>query len=141
MYKKKKIILFLITIIYGLLFILELINYFKFKSTLFGVLYLIIDLLIIFLLIPVAYNYKRTYSKNRISKLIIIILLCAFNSYFLDKLLLSNMNYIDNSADYISSIYYIKTILKGILLFIMTFFTIIESNIISKIKVKVANKI
>ena len=56
--------------------------------------------LIIFLLVPCAYNYKKYYSPARISKLIIIILLGIFASFVLDKITIK----IDSSSEYINKI-------------------------------------
>ena len=114
MYKVKKSILYLLTLSFMILSLIELIKYFKVDTTLYGVIYLSINLIILFLLIPVTYNYKRNYSSARISKLILIIIIGIFNSYILSKIVLGNMNYIDDSIIYISSIKIVKNILKGI---------------------------
>ena len=71
MYKVKKSILYLLTLSFMILSLIELIKYFKVDTTLYGVIYLSINLIILFLLIPVTYNYKRNYSSSRISKLIL----------------------------------------------------------------------
>ncbi len=139
MYKVKKIILYVITLSFMILSLIELIKYFKVDTTLFGVIYLSINLIILFLLIPVTYNYKRNYSTARLSKLILIILIGIFNSYILNKIILSNMNYIDSSAIYISSIKIIKNIIKGILYGILGIFTFFEAKLNKKIPKMIKN--
>ena len=140
MYKVKKSILYLLTLSFMILSLIELIKYFKVDTTLYGVIYLSINLIILFLLIPVTYNYKRNYSSARISKLILIIIIGIFNSYILNKLVLGNMNYIDASILYISSIKVIKNILKGIVYGSLVIFTFLEAKLDKKIS-KMINKV
>ena len=140
MYKVKKSILYLLTLSFMILSLIELIKYFKVDTTLYGVIYLSINLIILFLLIPVTYNYKRNYSSARISKLILIIIIGIFNSYILNKIVLGNMNYIDASILYISSIKVIKNILKGIVYGSLVIFTFLEAKLDKKIS-KMINKV
>ena len=140
MYKVKKSILYLLTLSFMILSLIELIKYFKVDTTLYGVIYLSINLIILFLLIPVTYNYKRNYSSARISKLILIIIIGIFNSYILNKMVLGNMNYIDASILYISSIKVIKNILKGIVYVSLIIFTFLEAKLDKKIS-KIINKV
>ena len=140
MYKVKKFIVYLLTLSFMILSLIELIKYFKVDTTLYGVIYLSINLIILFLLIPVTYNYKRNYSSARISKLILIIIIGIFNSYILNKMVLGNMNYIDASILYISSIKVIKNILKGIVYGSLVIFTFLESKLDKKIS-KMINKV
>ena len=140
MYKVKKSILYLLTLSFMILSLIELIKYFKVDTTLYGVIYLSINLIILFLLIPVTYNYKRNYSSARISILILIIIIGIFNSYILSKIVLGNMNYIDDSILYISSIKVIKNILKGIVYGSLVIFTFLEAKLDKKIS-KMINKV
>ena len=140
MYKVKKPILYLLTLSFMILSLIELIKYFKVDTTLYGVIYLSINLIILFLLIPVTYNYKRNYSSARISKLILIIIIGIFNSYILSKIVLNNMNYTDDSLLYISSIKLIKNILKGIVYGSLVIFTFLEAKLDKKIS-KMINKV
>ena len=140
MYKVKKFIVYLLTLSFMILSLIELIKYFKVDTTLYGVIYLSINLIILFLLIPVTYNYKRNYSSARISKLILIIIIGIFNSYILSKIVLGNMNYIDDSILYISSIKVIKNILKGIVYGSLVIFTFLEAKLDKKIS-KIINKV
>ena len=140
MYKVKKTILYLLTLSFMILSLIELIKYFKVDTTLYGVIYLSINLIILFLLIPVTYNYKRNYSSARISKLILIIIIGIFNSYILNKMVLGNMNYIDASILYISSIKIVKNILKGIVYVSLIIFTFLEAKLDKKIS-KIINKV
>ena len=129
MFKIKKIIISICSFLFIIFSFIELIKYLKIDNTLYGVYYLIINLIIIFLLIPCAYNYKRYFSKARISKLIIIIVLGIFNSFLLEKIVLNSMNYIDDSNKYIKSIFIYKDILKAILYFILIVFTVFEFKV------------
>lgn len=134
MYKKKKLLLNIVNISFLILSLIELIKYFKFDNTLYGVIYLLINLIIIFLLLPVTFNYKRHYSSARISKIILIIIIGLFNSYILNYIVIGNMSYIDSSKDFIKSIFIIKNILKPILYFILVIFLFLETGINKKIK-------
>jgi hypothetical protein len=126
MYKYKKIALYILTFIFILLSFVEFIKYLKVDSNIFGLIYLIIDLVIIFLLVPCAYNYKKYYSTARISKLIIIIILGIFNSYLLNFIVLKSSSVIDSSKAYIDNIYLYRCIFKGILYFLLSVFTVFE---------------
>ncbi len=134
MYKKKKLLLNIVNISFLILSLIELIKYFKFDNTLYGVIYLLINLIIIFLLLPVTFNYKRHYSSARISKIILIIIIGLFNSYILNYIVIGNMSYIDSSKNFIKSIFIIKNILKPILYFLLMIFLFLETGINKKIK-------
>ncbi len=136
-YKYKKIFLLLFTLLYIILTIVELIKYLKSDSELFGLVYNIINIFIIFLLVPLLYNYKKNYSKARISKLILIIIIGLFNSYILKTIVINSMNYVDTSNLYIKNIYVIKNIIKIIMFILLMIFTYIESKT-SKIVLKKA---
>ena len=136
MFKIKKLYLYLFTFFYMLISLLELVSYLKIDNTLYGVYYLIINLVILFFFIPVVYNYKRTYSKARVSKIIIITILLIFNSFVLEHILLNTMNYMDSSKLYLENIFIYKNILKGILSFSLVVFLIYETNLNKTIKNK-----
>ena len=119
MFKYKKIVLSFSVIIYVLLTIVELIKYLICDNTLYGAYYLLVCLLIIFLMIPCAYNYKKYYSVARISKLILIVVLGILNSFVLEHIVLNSMNYMDSSNDYIKMIFIYKSVFKPIIYFII----------------------
>lgn len=129
-FKIKKKLLIIITLLYILLTMFELIKYLLIDRNIFGLIYLLISLFIIFLLVPTCYNYKKHYSKNRISKLIIIIILGLFSSFILEYIINNIINYIDYSNIYIKSILLIKNIIKPILYTILILFILIETNTI-----------
>ena len=129
MYKYKKIVLFICTFLFMLFSLIELIKYMVVDSNLYGLIYLIINLVIIFLLIPTAYNYKKYFSKIRISKLILIILLGIFNSFILQNIFLNNYDVIDSSKKYIESIFVIKNVLKLVIYILLTLITIFEFKV------------
>ena len=133
MYKYKKIFIVFTSIIYVLLTIIELIKYLKVDSNLYGVLYLVLSLIIIFFLVTVTYNYKRSYSATRTSKLIIIFVLGLFNSFLLNKILIASMSYFDSSSVMIDEIGFIKNIIKPIMYLLVAAFTFFE---IKKINLK-----
>lgn len=133
MYRFKKILIVIITIIYLLLSLIELSKYLFIGSNIYGVLYLIFTLFIIFLLIPVAYNYKRHYSKERLSKILIIDLVGLFTSFVLFKITNSIFPYVDSSALMVNNIFVIKNILKPILYFILFLLFVIDSKTFKKL--------
>jgi hypothetical protein len=139
MYKYKKISINFLTFAYIVLTIIELIKFLTASNNIYGVIYLCINLVIIFLLVPVCYNYKKYYSGVRLSKLIIIILLGIFSSYILGSIVLNNLNYIDGSKDYMKSIFVIKNILKGIIYGLLFIFTLLEFKL-DKLLIKNINK-
>lgn len=134
MYKKKKLLLNIVNILFLVFSLMELIKYFKIDNTFYGVIYLLINLVILFLLLPVTYNYKRHYSKARISKIILIIIIGLFNSFILNLIILNNMSYIDSSKEYMKSIFIFKNILKPILYGLLGLFLILETEINKRIK-------
>ena len=139
MYRYKKISINLITAAYIVLTLIELIKFLTASNNIYGVIYLCLNLVIVFLLVPVCYNYKKYYSTARLSKLIIIMLLGIFSSYILNVIVLKNMNYIDGSRDYIKSIFVIKNILKVIIYGLLLVFTLLEFKL-DKILMKNINK-
>ena len=126
MYKYKKIAINFINTIYILLSLLEVILYLFAKNNLFGLIYIIINIFIIFLLVPISYNYNKYFSSARLSKLIITFLLIIFTSFILQIIVLKNMGYIDASNLYIKKIFVIKNILKPIIDFIILIFILLE---------------
>lgn len=139
-YKYKKIFLFIFTIVFTILSFIELIKYLCFDSELFGLVYNTINVFILFLLIPVLYNYKRHYSPARMSKLILIIIIGIINSYAVYPLVMHLMSYIDTSYEYSKSIFVIKNIIKGTLFLLLIFFTYIESKTSKVVLKKPDNK-
>ena len=129
MFKYKRLLLLFATYTYILLFLIELIKFMLIKSNVYGVIYLIINLIIIFLLVPTAHNYKKYFSVARISKLIMIILLGIFNSYILEHIYLGNTMIMDSSKEYIKNIFIYKDIFKGIVYFILIFITVFEFKV------------
>ena len=125
-YKIKKTTITLLTLSFIILTIIEFVKYFCIDSNLFGLNYMIINFIIIFLMVPVAINYKKYYSPQRISKLIIILILMLINSYILGPIVLNSMSYIDSSSEYINSVFVIKNILKGIIFGMLLVFTTFE---------------
>ena len=126
MYKYKKIVFHLSTIIYVIISLIELVKYMFFDNTLFGLYYLIVTLLIIFFMVPCAYNYKKYYSLARISKLIIIVVLGIFNSFILQHIIFNLMTYVDQSKDFIDGIFIYKNVLKPIIYFILLAICILD---------------
>ena len=125
-FKIKKTTITILTLIFILLTIIEFVKYFCIDSNLFGLNYMIINNIIKFLMVPVAINYKKYYSPQRISKLIIILVLMIINSYILGPIILNSMSYVDSSKEYIKSIFVIKNILKGIIFGLLLVFTTFE---------------
>ena len=129
MFKYKKITLIICTFLYFIFSLIELIKYLFIDSNLFGLIYLINNLIILFLLIPTTHNYKKNFSKIRISKFILIVLFGLFNSFILQNILLNNYEIIDSSKKYIESIFVIKNIFKLIIYIIIIIITVLEFNL------------
>lgn len=125
-FRYKKMFLVIITILFILLTFIELVNYLFIPSNLYGVIYLCIQIFIIFLFIPLTYNYKRHYSKERISKIIILIVIGLFASYLLNIIYFDASKYIDASQDMIDRIYIIKNYLKPIIYILLVGFVVLE---------------
>ncbi len=124
MFKYKKSALYLSTLLYILFFIIELIKYLNVQSNVYGLVYLSCNLIIIFLLVPCAYNYKKYYSPARISKMILIIVFGIFTSYILSSLI----PMIDSSKEYMNKIFVYKNILKGIIYVVLSVICAFEFN-------------
>ena len=133
-FKYKKMTISLITLTYIILTIIEFVKYFLVDSNLFGMLYMLINAGMIFLIIPVMYNYNKYYSPQRISKLIIFIVLGIFNSYFLSLILKYTMSYNDYSVFFSKDIFMIKNILKGTIYGFLILFTVFEFKLQKLIK-------
>lgn len=129
MFKYKKIILYICMFLFLILSFIELLKYMFVDSNIYGLIYLFINLLIIFLLIPTVYNYKKYFSKIRISKLILIILLGIFNSFILHNIFLNNVTIIDDSKKYIDSIMIYKNVFKPIIYAVILIITILEFKV------------
>lgn len=140
MFKIRKYFLYIMSIIYVILTIIEFIKYLNVNSNLFGLIYMIINLLILFLLIPTVYNYKNNYSKIRFSKFVVIIILGVFNSYVLKSIVIGNMSYIDASIKYNDSIFVIKNILKVIIYFGYVLLALIDIKAYKTIKKYINNR-
>lgn len=128
MKKYNKYLLYFISASYIILTAIEFIKYLLTKSNLFGLIYLIIAAVIMFFLIPTTINYKENVSIARTSKLIIIILIGVFCSFFLNGIVINNLKYVDYSLQYCKSIYVIKNILKTILYFMILIVILLDHN-------------
>ncbi len=126
MYKYKKVSINIITCIFIVLTIIELFIYMFSKNNLFGIYYLFSNLFVVFLLVPISYNYNKYFSSQRLSKLIIVLVLLIFNSFILNLIVLKNMSFIDASSTYIDKIFVIKNILKPIIAFVILVFILLE---------------
>ena len=133
MYKFRKLFFQLLTIIYIVLSLIELAKYLFIDSNLFGLIYLIITIVLIFLIIPTMYNYKNNYSNARFSKFVIVVIIGIFNSFVLYPLVVNNMNYIDSSNLYNSSIFLIKNIFKPLLYLCLVLLALRDAKVYEKV--------
>lgn len=140
MFKIRKYFLYILSIVYIILTLIEFIKYLSVDSNLFGLIYMIINLLILFLLIPTAYNYKNNYSKIRFSKFATIIILGLFNSYVLKSIVIGGMSYTDASIKYNDSIFVIKNIVKGLIYFGYVLLALRDIKLYKAIKNYINNK-
>lgn len=123
LYILKKKFLIITTLSFILLTLIEYIKYFFSENNIFGLIYLVLNLFIIFLIIPITKNYNKYYSGQRISKLIMIIIIGLFSSFILNKMVFNMLSYKDASQEYIKSIFIIKNILKTIIYILLSIFT------------------
>jgi len=135
-FRYKRMFLGFLLILFLILTLIELINYLIENSNTFGLIYLCIQAFIVFLFIPIFYNYKRYYSKERISKIIIIIIIGLFSSYFLNIVYFNMIDYVDNSLDMIDKIFVVKNYLKPLVYFFLSVFLFFETRIINKKRTK-----
>ena len=134
MFKYKRIVLYTCTFLYLIFSFVELIKYMFVNSNIYGLIYLLINLVIIFLLVPTTHNYKKYFSKIRISKLILIILIGIFNSFILESVVLNNIGVVDDSSKYIQSIFIYKSVFKVIIYAVLLVITILEFKVEKLIK-------
>ena len=134
MFKYKRIVLYICTFLYLIFSFVELIKYMFVNSNIYGLIYLLINLVIIFLLVPTTHNYKKYFSKIRISKLILIILIGIFNSFILESVVLNNIGVVDDSSKYIQSIFIYKSVFKVIIYAVLLVITILEFKVEKLIK-------
>ena len=140
MFKYRRLFFTILVLIFIFLTLIEAIYYFIVDSNLFGMIYLIINLLIIFLIIPALYNYKDNYSTLRCSKLLIVFVIGMFNSYILNNMVISRMNYIDASIIYNDKIFIIKNILKLFIYLGFLLLSIRDGKILKRFKIFINNK-
>jgi hypothetical protein len=100
--------------LYLLILFIEFVMYLRFNSTLFGLLYMIINLIIIFLLSISLYNYSELNLKIRLSKNAILIVLILFS------ILLSLFKYADQSKLFISNIKVCVYCLKPLMILMLS---------------------
>ncbi len=136
MFKLKKLSLVVVCISYIILTLVELFIYLNINSNIYGLIYLFISLFIIFLFVPVTYNYKRHYSKERISKIILIVIIGLFCSFFLNKIVINSISYADSSILMINRTYVIRCILKVVLYAYLIVLVLIDSSFIKQLKHK-----
>ena len=124
----KKKLYFVYLLIYALLFLIEFILYLKFNSTLFGLIYMIVNLVIIILMSFGLYNYSELNLKIRLSKNGIL----AF--FIIVSILISLFKFKDESKQFISSIkvliYYLKPIMLAALVALSIFDYKVKGNIL-----------
>ena len=141
LYVLKKKFLIITTLFFILLTLVEYIKYFFSENNIFGLIYLVLNLFIIFLIIPITKNYNKYYSGQRISKLIIIIIVGLFSNFVLNHAVLNMLSYTDASKEYMSSIFITKNILKTIIYILLSIFTYYEFTLQRLIQNKQTNPI
>ena len=139
LYVLKKKFLIITTLSFILLTLIEYIKYFLSENNIFGLIYLVLNLFIIFLIIPITKNYNRYYSGQRISKLIIIIIVGLFSNFVLNNAVLNMLSYTDASKEYMNSIFITKNILKTIIYILLSVFTYYEFTLQRLIQNKQTN--
>ena len=116
----------LLTSIFSLLTIYEVIIYILGKSNYFGLFYLILNLFIVFLMFMVSVNIKKGNTMIRISKNAIIVVLGIFCSFVLKLILSGVFVYVDESNAYISNIFISLKVVKPIIYLILGILSYLE---------------
>ncbi len=112
---KLKKIYMLLSSIFSLLTIYEVIVYVLGSSNYFGLFYLILNLFIVFLMFMVSVNIKKGNTMIRISKNAIIVVLGLLASFVLKYILSSVFGYVDESGVYINRVFISLKIVKPII--------------------------
>lgn len=121
-----KKIYMLLTSIFSLLTIYEVIIYILGKSNYFGLFYLILNLFIVFLMFMVSVNIKKGNTMIRISKNAIIVVLGIFCSFVLKLILSEVFGYVDESNAYISNIFISLKVVKPIIYLMLGILSYLE---------------
>ena len=123
-------ILFLCYVLLTFMFIvitcLEFINYLNFESNFIGLLYLIVNFVILLLLINLVLNFGKSNYKIRISKNLIVIVLGILSSYLLGYIIPWFLDYSDSSFLFVENIYVYSKVLKPILYVFLGVICILE---------------
>ncbi len=109
----------LLTSVFSLLTIYEVIIYILGKSNYFGLFYIALNLFIVFLMFMVSINIKKGNTMIRISKNAIIVVLGILSSFVLKYILSSVFGYIDESDVYINKIFVSLKIVKPIIYLVL----------------------
>lgn len=123
---KLKKIYTLLTSIFSLLTIYEVIVYVLGSSNYFGLFYLILNLFIVFLMFMVSVNIKKGNTMIRISKNAIIVFLGLLASFVLKYVLSSVFGYVDESGVYINRVFISLKIVKPIIYLMLGILSYLE---------------
>lgn len=123
---KLKKIYMLLTSIFSLLTIYEVIVYVLGSSNYFGLFYLILNLFIVFLMFMVSVNIKKGNTMIRISKNAIIVVLGLLASFVLKYILSSVFGYVDESGVYINRVFISLKIVKPIIYLMLGIMSYLE---------------
>lgn len=129
MKKYLKLIYIVVSLVFLILSIIEIVNYFNIFSNLYAVIYMLVNLFLIFLFFGISVNYRNKNYKLRVSKCIIIIVLGIICSYILPNII-ESMSYVDSSNYFISSNYLIIYVFKPSIYFILLVLSIYELKFI-----------
>lgn len=121
-----KKIYMLLTSIFSLLTIYEVIVYVLGSSNYFGLFYLILNLFIVFLMFMVSVNIKKGNTMIRISKNAIIVVLGLLASFVLKYILSSVFGYVDESEVYINRVFISLKIVKPIIYLMLGILSYLE---------------
>ena len=121
-----KKIYMLLTSIFSLLTIYEVIIYILGKSNYFGLFYLILNLFIVFLMFMVSVNIKKGNTMIRISKNAILVVLGLLASFVLKYILSSVFGYVDESGVYINRVFISLKIVKPIIYLMLGILSYLE---------------
>lgn len=128
----KKVIYSIITIVYIILTVFELFEYYIADSSFFGLIYLIMNFVVVFFLSTVAINYNKADVKLRISKIFIALFLGFFASFILKGLIYSLLDYKIYSSSLETYIFLTKNIFKPIIYTFLLSLNLVEIDNVLK---------
>lgn len=127
--KYLKYIYYLVFILFCIFSIIELKNYFTTYSNVYGLLYMIVTLILVYFFYELVNNFKLKRHTKRIKYNLLIIIIGIIIILFSSNIM-GDISYIDNSKEFINKNIIIMNVLKPILYGVLFILSIIEFQFI-----------